>query len=38
MVSWAIRQTVNTLRQGGIIAYPTEAVYGLGCDPWDEAA
>jgi L-threonylcarbamoyladenylate synthase len=23
---------------GGIIAYPTEAVWGLGCDPWDEAA
>jgi L-threonylcarbamoyladenylate synthase len=38
MVSWAIRQTVHTLRQGGIIAYPTEAVYGLGCDPWDEDA
>ena len=38
MVSWAIRQAVHTLRQGGIIAYPTEAVYGLGCDPWDEAA
>ena len=23
----------NTFRQGGIIAYPTEAVFGLGCDP-----
>ena len=22
------------VRRGGIIAYPTEAVYGLGCDPW----
>jgi L-threonylcarbamoyladenylate synthase len=21
------------IRQGGIVAYPTEAVYGLGCDP-----
>ena len=21
------------LRQGGIVAYPTESVYGLGCDP-----
>lgn len=20
---------------GGVIAYPTEAVYGLGCNPWD---
>jgi L-threonylcarbamoyladenylate synthase len=26
------------LRQGGIIAYPTEAVYGLGCDPNNEIA
>ncbi|MDF0535374.1 threonylcarbamoyl-AMP synthase [Shewanella yunxiaonensis] len=23
---------------GGVIAYPTEAVYGLGCDPDNEAA
>ncbi len=26
------------LRRGGVIAYPTEAVWGLGCDPNDEAA
>jgi len=26
-------QAVNILHQGGVIAYPTEAVYGLGCDP-----
>lgn len=26
------------LRGGGVIAYPTEAVWGLGCDPRDEAA
>ena len=25
--------TVNTIRLGGVIAYATEAVYGLGCDP-----
>jgi L-threonylcarbamoyladenylate synthase len=24
---------VKCLRSGGVIAYPTEAVYGLGCDP-----
>lgn len=24
--------------QGGVVAYPTEAVYGLGCDPWNEDA
>lgn len=28
----------NAIRAGGVIAYPTEAVYGLGCDPWNEAA
>lgn|SRR5690606_39526351 len=29
---------VASLRGGGVIAYPTEAVWGLGCDPFDEAA
>ncbi len=33
-----LRQAVHALQVGGIIAYPTEAVYGLGCDPWNEAA
>lgn len=26
------------LHAGGVIAYPTEAVYGLGCDPQNRAA
>lgn len=26
------------LRNGEVIAYPTEAVWGLGCDPWNEQA
>ena len=26
------------IRDGGVIAYPTEAVYGLGCDPGNRAA
>ena len=29
---------IAALRRGGVIAYPTEAVWGLGCDPFDEAA
>ncbi len=29
---------VEQLRNGNIIAYPTEAVYGLGCDPLNETA
>lgn len=27
-----IQQVVETLRSGGIIIYPTDTVYGLGCD------
>lgn len=26
------------LRRGGVLGYPTEAVFGLGCDPHDRAA
>jgi L-threonylcarbamoyladenylate synthase len=26
------------IRAGGLVAYPTEAVFGLGCDPMNEAA
>ena len=34
----SITEAVRALRRGGVIAYPTEAVWGLGCDPFDEAA
>ena len=27
-----IKQVVETLQRGGIIIYPTDTVYGLGCD------
>jgi len=33
-----VRQGAQCLFDGGVIAYPTEAVYGLGCDPDDEEA
>lgn len=33
-----IKNAVDNLRQGKIIAYPTEAIYGLGCDPFNQAA
>ncbi len=29
---------VEVFKQGGIIAYPTEAVFGVGCDPDNEKA
>ncbi len=35
---WPLRQAVRALRHGGLIAYPTEAVYGLGCNPLDAGA
>ncbi|MCF1715606.1 threonylcarbamoyl-AMP synthase [Flavihumibacter sp. RY-1] len=28
----AIRTIVDTLREGGIIIYPTDTIYGIGCD------
>ncbi|HYM86142.1 MAG TPA: Sua5/YciO/YrdC/YwlC family protein [Pseudoxanthomonas sp.] len=31
-------ESAAALKHGGIIAYPTEAVWGLGCDPRNEAA
>jgi len=34
----ALKSAVDALRRGGVIAYPTEAVYGLGCNPSDENA
>jgi L-threonylcarbamoyladenylate synthase len=36
--SWRVQQVARVVREGGVIAYPTEAVWGLGCDPWNEDA
>jgi len=33
MTPWQLRQAARALRSGSVIAYPTETVYGLGCDP-----
>lgn len=33
-----IEHAVAALRRGGVIAYPTEAVWGLGCDPDNDEA
>ena len=33
-----IRLAVQRINAGKVIAYPTEAVYGLGCDPLNEEA
>lgn len=34
----SIPEAVDCLGHGRVIAYPTEAVFGLGCDPADESA
>lgn len=33
-----IADAAALLKKGGVVAYPTEAVWGLGCDPFDEGA
>lgn len=33
-----IKKAVEILKNGGIIVYPTETVYGIGCDPLDMEA
>jgi len=35
---WHLHCARHTLLRSGVIAYPTEAVWGLGCDPWDSSA
>lgn len=32
------QQLLDVIKSHGVIAYPTEAVWGLGCDPWSETA
>lgn len=33
-----IFNAVNTVKKGGLIIYPTESVFGIGCDPFNEKA
>lgn len=36
--AWRIRYAAHVIRQGGVIAHPTEAVWGLACDPFNPQA
>lgn len=36
--SFQLRNCAHVLRHDGVIAYPTESVYGLGCDPMSQQA
>ncbi|MDX1491357.1 MAG: Sua5/YciO/YrdC/YwlC family protein [Pseudohongiellaceae bacterium] len=33
-----LKRAVTCIRAGGVLAYPTEAIWGLGCDPFDRDA
>lgn len=38
MTTADIEQVAAAIRDGGLVAYPTEAVFGLGCDPRNQDA
>ena len=35
---FSIRHAANIIRRGGVLAYPTDTIYGLGCDPGNRDA
>lgn len=35
---FSIRHAAHIIKHGGIIAYPTDTIYGLGCDPYNPSA
>jgi L-threonylcarbamoyladenylate synthase len=38
MITTSVTEAAECLKQGQVLAYPTEAVWGLGCDPLNETA
>lgn len=38
MITTSVAEAAACLKQGQVLAYPTEAVWGLGCDPYNEQA
>ena len=36
--TFLLKQAAATCNEGGVIAYPTESVFGLGCDPLNRQA
>jgi L-threonylcarbamoyladenylate synthase len=38
MSTESIQRAATTVREGGLVVYPTDTVYGLGCNPFDENA
>ena len=37
-VTDSVVQAAHWLNQGQLLAYPTESVWGIGCDPFDKSA
>ncbi len=33
-----IKKVVEIFKNGGVIVFPTDTVYGIGCDPYNENA
>ena len=33
-----IQKAVNIIKKGGVIIFPTDTVYGIGCDPYNKEA
>ena len=31
-----IKTALQSLRNGGIVVFPTDTVYGIGCDPYNK--
>lgn len=38
MPDLSLEHAAAALARGGVVVYPTEAVWGIGCDPFDQAA
>ena len=38
MNQWHCRRGAEVLHRGGVVAYPTESCFGLGCDPRNDVA
>ncbi|ERL56519.1 L-threonylcarbamoyladenylate synthase [Psychrobacter aquaticus] len=37
-ITSSVSQAANSLKVGQLLAYPTESVWGIGCDPYNKAA
>ena len=36
--SAGIKLAIESIKNGGIVIFPTDTVYGIGCDPYNENA